>query len=143
MLNLVELIHLLQLALKHDLEKRYKVEQAECVPQSKHLTEPQEEIELQTNPTRSYKAENSSDALSSQGGATVYQNSCESYTDFGIEVNWSPEESAGDMLPSYMNCMGAMRTNHSPRVNYKKRPDHSAKHCKGVHKAHSKNKHYV
>lgn len=139
-LNLIELIQLLQLALRHHLEKRYQSEQTECLPQSKHLTDFHEEIELQTNPT--YKAENNSDVLSSQGATTVYQNSCESYTDFGIEVNWSPETS-GDMLPSYVNCMGAMRTNHSPRVNYKKQADHSGKHSKGAHKGQSKHKQYV
>ncbi|XP_020788317.2 gap junction protein alpha 4 [Boleophthalmus pectinirostris] len=131
-LNLVELFHLLQIALMHNLEKQYQAEQTECRPQPRHLTAPQEEIELQTTPTRSH-----SDMLSSQGGATVYQNSCESYTDFGIEVNWSPEETPGDLLPSYVNCMGAMRTNRSPRVNYKKNLDHSGKHSKGAHK------HYV
>ncbi|KAK7898390.1 hypothetical protein WMY93_019243 [Mugilogobius chulae] len=140
-LNLVELFHLLQLALKHKLEKRYQREQIECLPQSNNLT--QEEIELQSNPTRSYEAELNSEVLSSQGGATVYQNSCESYADFGVEVDWTPEEAAGDILPSYVNCMGAMRTNYSPRVNYKKKSGHSGKHCKGAHKGHSKNKHYV
>ncbi|XP_033831649.1 gap junction protein alpha 4 [Periophthalmus magnuspinnatus] len=142
-LNVVELFHLLQLALTRNLEKRYRAERIERRSQSKRLTNPPEELELQTTPTRSYKAENSSEVLSSQGGATVYQNSCESYTDFGIEVNWSPEEGAGDLLPSYVNCMEAMRTDRSPRVNYKKKSEHSGKQSKGAHKGHSNNKHYV
>lgn len=142
-LNLIELIHLLQLALRDHLEKRYQAEQIECLSRSKHIADLQGEIDLQTNPTRSYKAENSSDVLSSQGATTVYQNSCESYTGFGIEVNWSPEEASGDILPSYVNCMGAMGTNHSPRVNYKKQLDHSGKHSKGGPKGQAKHKHYV
>ncbi|XP_072303731.1 gap junction protein alpha 4 [Eucyclogobius newberryi] len=140
-LNLVELFHLLQQALKQHLEKRYRLEHIESLPQSKRLTDPQEEIELQT--TRPYKAEGSSEALSSGGGATVYHNSCESYTDFGIEVNLSPEEAAGDILPSYVHCMGPMRTNHSPRVHNKNKSEHSGKHCKAAHKGQSRNKHYV
>lgn len=143
LLNLIELFHLLQLGLRHHLEKRYQREQTERLPKSKQLKDPQEEVELETYPARSYKAENSSDVLSSQGATTVYQNSCESYTDFGIEVTWSPEEASGDMLPSYVNCMGAMRTNHSPRVNYKKQSDDTRKHSKGIHKGQSKHKHYV
>lgn len=142
LLNLLELLHLLQQTLSHQLEKRYQSKQIECLPRSEHLSAPQETLELQMNPPQSYKAENHTD-VPSQGEVTVYHNSCESYGDFGIDVNSSPEETNNDLLPSYVNCMGSMRTTHSPRVNYKKQMHHTGKHSKGAHKGQSKQKHYV
>lgn len=141
-LNLVELLHLLQLAISHRLEKRYRAQQQDYLPRPQQPTAREETPELQAEALQSYKAGSHVD-LPVQGEATCYSNPCESYGDLAIEVNWGPGEGASDMLPSYVNCMGAMRTTHSPRVHYKKHTHHTAKNTKGAHKGHSKQKHYV
>lgn len=129
LLNLVELLHLLQLAISHRLEKRYRTQHQDHLPRSEQVTAQQETPELQTE--------------APQSGATCYPNPCESYRDLAIEVNWEPGETESDLLPSYVNCMGAMKTTHSPRVHYKKHAHHTGKNTKGAHKGHSKQKHYV
>lgn len=133
LLNLVELLHLLQLAIAHRLEKRYH-----AVPQ---IYMPQ--VELGTRQAEAQEPEPSHVDLPIQGGATCYSNPCESYRDPVIEVNWGPEENPTDMLPSYVNCMEAMRTTHSARAHYKKYAHHIAKNNKGAQKGHSKQKQYV
>nr|WBU98484.1 gap junction alpha 4 [Sebastes schlegelii] len=141
LLNLIELLHLLQLAIAHRLEKRYRAELQDYLPQS--VPAQQEAPELQACASQSYIA-GSRVSLPMQREAACYPNPCESYRDLEIEVNWGPGEAAGDLLPSYMNCMGAMKTTHSPRVHYKKHTQHTGvKNTKGAHKALSKQKHYV
>lgn len=142
LLNLVELLHLLQLAITHRLEKRYSRELQDYLPRAEQVIERGETPELQTGATQPYKA-GSHVQLPIQGEAPCYSNPCESYGDLAIEVNWGSGEAASDLLPSYVNCMGAMRTAHSPRVLYKKHAHHTEKNTKGVHKGHSKQKHYV
>lgn len=137
LLNLIELFHLLQLAISHRLEKRYRSERVEYLPRSKRVLAREEAPDFQMEPTQSYKA-GSHGNLPPQGEVTGYQN-----RDLAVEVNWGPEESGGDVLPSYMNCMGAMSNSHSPRVIYKKHQHHTGKQTKGAHKGHSKQKHYV
>ncbi|XP_029369896.1 gap junction alpha-4 protein [Echeneis naucrates] len=144
LLNLLELFHLLQLAISHKLEKRYRTQDQECHPWSEQLPSRQQNPELQAEVSQSFQ-ETSHVNLPTQGGATSYPNPGESYRDPTIEVNWGPEEAGGDLLPSYMNCMGGMRTSHSPRAHYKKHAHHAVKNSKGAHnhKGHVKKKHYV
>ncbi|XP_032366083.1 gap junction alpha-4 protein [Etheostoma spectabile] len=142
LLNLVELLHLLQLAISHRLEKRYRAQQRDYLPRSEQVPAQQEDPELQPDASQSYKA-GSHVNLPVQGEAACYPNPCESYGDLAIEVNWGPVEAGSDLLPSYVNCMGAMKTTHSPRVHYKKHPQHTGKNTNVTHKGHSKQKHYV
>ncbi|KAM9340146.1 gap junction alpha-4 protein [Symphorus nematophorus] len=142
LLNLVELLHLLQLAITHRLEKRYRRELQDYLPQAERVTVQEETPELQMEASQPYKASNHVE-LPIQGVAPCYSNPCESYGDLAIEVNWGPGEAASDLLPSYVNCMGAMRTAGSPRVIYKKHAHHTETNTKGVHKGHTKQKHYV
>ncbi|XP_022062087.1 gap junction protein alpha 4 [Acanthochromis polyacanthus] len=142
LLNLIELLLLLQLAISHRLEKRYRVEYQDYLPRAEQEPARQQTPELQAELSEPYKAETHV-KLPSQGAAVHYSNSCESYGDMAIEVNWGSGENGTDLLPSYVNCMGAMRTTHSPRVHYKKHTHHTGKNTKGVHKGHSKQKHYV
>ncbi|XP_070777465.1 gap junction protein alpha 4 [Enoplosus armatus] len=142
LLNLVELLHLLQLAISHRLEKRYRAQHQDNLPRSEPVTARQETAELQNKASQSFKA-GSHVNPHIQGEAACYPNPCESYGDLAIEVNWGPGEAEGDLLPSYVNCMGAMRTTHSPRVHYKKQAHHTGKTTKAAQKGHSKQKHYV
>ncbi|XP_054461880.1 gap junction protein alpha 4 [Anoplopoma fimbria] len=142
LLNVVELFQLFQLAVSHRLEKYYRKQQQDYLPRSDQVPARQEAPELQTDPSKSYKAGGHVDPPM-LGEAACFPNPCESYGDLAIEVNWGPGESGADLLPSYMNCMGAMKTTHSPRVHYKARAQHNGKKTKGAHKAHSKQKHYV
>ncbi|XP_023131545.2 gap junction protein alpha 4 [Amphiprion ocellaris] len=143
LLNLIELLQLLQLAISHRLEKRYRAEYLDYLPRAEQEPARQQTPELQTEVSEPYKAESHVE-LPSQGAAVHYSsNPCESYGDMAIEVTWGSGENATDLLPSYVNCMGAMRTTHSPRVHYKKHTHHTGKNTKSVHKGHSKQKHYV
>lgn len=141
LLNLIELLHLLQLAISHRLEKRYRIQRQDHLPRSEQVMARQDTPELQTEATPSYIA-GSHVNLPVQGGAACYPNPCESYGDLAVEVNWESGEAENDVLPSYVNCMGAMKT-HSPRVHYKKHAHHTGKNSKGAQKGHSKQKHYV
>ncbi|XP_010777882.1 gap junction alpha-4 protein [Notothenia coriiceps] len=142
LLNIIELLHLIQLAISHRLEKRYHTEQQDCLPRAEQVPAQQEAPELPTEPSEPYNAGGHVN-LPVQGEAACYQNPCESYGDLAIEVNWGSRENMNDLLPSYVNCMGAMRTSHNPRVHYKKHAHHNGKNSKPAHKAHSKQKHYV
>ncbi|XP_070702305.1 gap junction protein alpha 4 [Pempheris klunzingeri] len=142
LLNLVELLHLLQLFISHRLEKRYRTELQDYLPRSERVTAPEETPELQAEASQSYKA-GSHVNLPTPGEAPCYTNPCESYGELAIEMNWRPGEDETDVLPSYVNCMGAMRTKHSPRVHYKKHAHHTEKITKGAQKGRSKQKHYV
>ncbi|XP_008293308.1 gap junction alpha-4 protein-like [Stegastes partitus] len=142
LLNVIELFHLLQLAVSHRLEKRYRAERLDYLPRAEQEPARRQTPELQAEVSEPYKA-GSHVQLPSQGEAVGYSNPCESYGDAAIEVNWGPGESGTDLLPSYVNCMGAMRTTHSPRIHYKKHAHHTGKNPKSVHKGHSKQKHYV
>lgn len=141
LLNLIELLHLLQLAISQRLEKHYRKEQEDYLPPVKAVAAPEEKPERQAGAFPSHKAASHVD-LPVQ--AACHANPCESYRDLEIEVNWGPGEAVNDVLPSYVNCMGAMRTTHSPRVHYKKQaPQHTGKNTKSVQKGHLKQKHYV
>ncbi|XP_023286772.1 gap junction alpha-4 protein-like [Seriola lalandi dorsalis] len=142
LLNLIELLHLLQLAISHNLEKRYRAREEDCRPWSAQVPAGQQTPELPAEVSQSYQA-GSHVNLPMQGEAACYPNPCESYRDLAIESNWGSEEAANDLLPSYMNCMGAMRTTHSPRNHHIKKAQHTVKNSKGAHKGHLKKKHYV
>eukprot|EP00064_Thunnus_orientalis_P003592 superscaffoldBa00000300_g3602 len=142
LLNLMELLHLLQLAITHGLEKRYCAQQVDYLPRSEQVPALQETPGLQAETPQSYRT-GSHVNRPVQSEATGSHNPCESYRDLAIEVNWGPVEAGNDLLPSYVNCMEAMRTTHSPRVHYKKHAHHTGKNTKSAHKGHSKQKHYV
>ncbi|CAJ1083781.1 gap junction protein alpha 4 [Xyrichtys novacula] len=142
LLNFAELLHLLQLAISHQLEKRYHDKQQDYLPWSERVTAREGTLEQQSEVPQSYKA-GSHVELPNQGEVICYPNPCESYGDLAIEVNWGTGATGNDLLPSYVNCMGAMGTTHSPRVHYKKHAHQTVKDTKGTHKGHSKQKHYV
>lgn len=142
LLNVAELFHLLQLAITHRLEKRYRAQQQDYLPRAAQAAARRETPELQAEAAQAYKAGSHVD-LPVQAEATCYSNPCESSRDLAIEVNWGPGETGSDLLPSYVNCMGAMRVSHSPRVHDKKNAHHTGKNTKGAQKGHSKQKHYV
>lgn len=141
LLNLIELFHLIQLALAHRLEKRYRLEHNDYLLRTQQIAAHMETQELQMDREPCTTGNNIS--LPTQGERGRYANPCESYGELAIEVNWRPEDSERDILPSYMNCMGAMRTTHTPRVHYKKNSHNTAKNPKSAHQTHSKLKHYV
>ncbi|KAK2921276.1 gap junction protein alpha 4 [Channa argus] len=142
LLNLLELLHLLKLAITHRLEKRYSTQPQEHLPLSKQVLSGKETPELQMEASRSYKA-GSHLNLPMQGQALRYPNPSESYHDLAIEANWGSREAGADLLPSYLNCMEAMRTSQSPKAQYKKHAHPTAQNTKGARKGQSKQKHYV
>ncbi|XP_026202424.1 connexin 39.4 [Anabas testudineus] len=146
LLNLVELLHLLQLAITYHLEKRYRTQDQVCLPRSGQIPGRKRTPELQAGVSQTHKAGNHVDShvnLSTQPEAACYPKPCESHRNLAIEVNWDPGEAGTDMLPSYVNCMEAMRTSHSSRAQYKKHAHHPERNTQGAHKGHSKQKYYV
>ncbi|KAI3358427.1 hypothetical protein L3Q82_014853, partial [Scortum barcoo] len=87
LLNLIELLHLLQLAISHRLEKRYRTQHQHHLPRSAQVMVPQQAPELQVE--ASYIAGSHVD-LPTQGGAACYPKPCESYGDLAIEGMWCP-----------------------------------------------------
>ncbi|XP_076006028.1 gap junction alpha-4 protein [Genypterus blacodes] len=136
LLNLIELLHLLQLAVSHRLEKRY---QSRCPPSPLRA---EQGLAHQEGPGLQAEA-GSHLHLPVQGEDSGYPKPCDNFVDQGIEVNWGGHGDTGnDVLPSYLNCMGGMRSTHSPRIHqHKKHTQYTSKNTKGVHKA--KKKHYV
>lgn len=135
LLNLIELLHLLQLAISQRLEKRYGAQPPLSPPRAERGPVHREAPGLQAEAGSHLH-------LPVQGEDSGYPKPCENFGDRGIEVNWGTHGDAGsDVLPSYLNCMGGMRTTHSPRTHNKKHAHHAVKNSKGVHKA--KQKHYV
>lgn len=142
LLNLIELLHLLQLAISHRLEKRYRGKQ-QYYPRRGRGDTP-EELQNEAMPP--------CNALSIAGPPAQVdvgrcRNPCETREELVIEVNRGPAQDEGDSLPSYTNCVAAMRTTHVPRVHYKKNapPANAVANVKAahVHKGHGKLKHYV
>lgn len=142
LLNLIELLHLLQLAISHRLEKRYRTQDQSIPPRVERTLAGPEAPGLEMEVMPSYQERNHLyPPLGGEG--TGYPKPCESYVDLGTEGNWGPREGVSDLLPSYLNVMGGMRTAHSPRAHLKKHAHHNGKHSKGAHKGHLKQKHYV
>ncbi|XP_071768717.2 gap junction alpha-4 protein [Centroberyx gerrardi] len=141
LLNLIELLHLLQLAISHRLEKRYRTQHQSDFPRAERVRARPEAPGFQMETAPSYQR--GSHIHLPTGEDTGYPKPCESYVDVGTEGSWGPGEAGNDLLPSYLNCMGGMRSTHSPRAHHKKHAHHNGKHSKGAHKGHSKQKHYV
>lgn len=139
LLNLVELLHLFQLAISHRLEKSYNSLYGGYLPPPEQATVEAAHIQME--------------ALQSKTGANAdlpprhevehYAAPCESYAEPGIEVNWGSEETGNNLLPSYVTCVEAARAMQSPRVHHKKNTVHSSKNTKAAQKGHSKRTHYV
>lgn len=142
LLNLIELLHLLQMAISHQLEKRYRVERRTYPSRGRGYT-PEE-----LHPGAKSSCNSTGDAgAPSQVDAGHCRNPCETREELVIEVSRAPGEDEGDSLPSYTNCVAAMRTTHVPRVHYKKHalPPSVGANAKAPHghKGHRKLKHYV
>lgn len=142
LLNLIELLHLLQLAIAHRLEKRYRAEQR-CYPGRGRGDSPGELQNEAMPPCNA--ASSAGPPLQPEVGHC--RNPCETREELVIEVNRAPAEDERDSLPSYTNCVAAMRSTHAPKVHYKKHapPANPGANVKAayVHKGHGKLKHYV
>ncbi|KAM9737571.1 gap junction alpha-4 protein [Menidia menidia] len=117
LLNVVELVHLLMLAAAQRLEKGLH----------------------QDPPPRPERGEGPHLPPPEQGGAELNPDPGGG-TDTDPE-DWGPAECGGDLLPTYMNYMGAVRKTYSPRAHRQKH--HAGKSPKGAHRGHSRLKHYV
>lgn len=140
LLNLVELLHLLQLAVTHRLEKSHHGHRGVYLPPAEQATV--EAAQIQMEVLRSSKAGSNGD-LPTRHELERHTNPCESSREPGIEVNGGPGEPGDDLLPSYVTCIEATRAAFSPRVHYKKNTVKSPKSTKAAQKGHSKQKHYV
>ncbi|CAL8297657.1 unnamed protein product [Lota lota] len=136
-LNLVDLLHLLQLAISQRLEKRYRWTASPAPRQSGDHT-PTPGIPVEEAP--SYRP------VPGEG----YPEPPRRYVVLDTlrsEVNWGAGGGGGDgesdIPPSYLNCLGGMRSTHSPRAHMKKHIHGNGKHRKDNHKGQSKLKHYV
>lgn len=120
LLNLVELIHLLTLAISLRIEKRHRDNLIQLKPAQRG--NPELDIDVPT-----------------QGGARQYTGTCESYADTAVEVKWEPGAAVGaDLLPTYANFTGDARKTPSNRCQ-------NTKHLQAAGKNPSKGqqKHYV
>ncbi|XP_061520452.1 gap junction protein alpha 4 [Phycodurus eques] len=133
LLNLVELLHLLQLAISHRLKTRYQSQGQVYPPPSEQAATV---ARREAPETREETPESYDESLPVPSQATGYTNPCESFGDLAITVNWEAAEAGSDVLPSYVNCMEAMRTSRSPRNHYGEK-------AKNNHRGVSKQKHYV
>lgn len=140
LLNLLELLHLLQLAVTHRLEKHYHGCHGDYLPPAEQRTV--EAARIQMEALQAGKA--LSDAnLPTRCAMGRDANPCESSGEPGIEENRGSGETGNDLLPSYVTCIEATRKMHSPRVHSKKNTVHASKNPKAAQKGHSKQKHYV
>lgn len=137
LLNLMELLHLLQLAVAHRLEKSHGHRGVYLPPAEQATVE-----EIQMEVLQSSKA-GSNRNLPTRHEVERHTNPCESSREPVIEVNRGPGEPGDDLLPSYVTCIEATRAVLSPRVHYKKNTVQSLKSTKAAQKGHSKQKHYV
>ncbi|XP_059899658.1 gap junction protein alpha 4 [Gadus macrocephalus] len=144
LLNLLELLHLLQLAVSQRLEKRYR-RGATSLP-SPRWRRRQPGGDHTPSPLPAQEAPSYCPAVPGEGypeppGSYVVVDTLRS------EVNWGAGGGAGDgegdIPPSYLNCLGGMRSTHSPRAHVKKHVHGNGKHRKDNHKVHAKLKHYV
>lgn len=144
-LNLIELIHLVMRAISHRLEKRFRTQHQDYVSRLEQVPARQEPLALQDEVSGAYIGTGSHSILPMQDEVEMHSNPCESHDDMTIEVNWEPGEAGGDLLPSYVNCVGAMKKMHPPRYHDKKhhKSHHTGKNSKDAHKGYSKQKHYV
>ncbi|KAL0961734.1 hypothetical protein UPYG_G00331030 [Umbra pygmaea] len=143
LLNLMELLYLIQLAVTHRLEKHYAQKQYifTGVAGARPRSGPQhQEMEMVLAPSYQEK-----DHLYLPIGEGCYVKPGESYVDVGSGAGMDP---TGE-LPSYLNCMKAMRTTHSqgkaqPRKAQPKNISTKHKHIKGAPNRHSNQntKHY-
>lgn len=137
LLNLLELLHLLQLAITHRLEKRYHGRHGDYLPPAEQGTVEVARIQMEALPSGKTEIDVT---LPTQCETEHYTDPCESYGEPGKEVTWGSGETGNDLLPSYVTCIEATRTMRSPRVHYKKTTVHNTK---AAQKEHSKQKHYV
>ncbi|MED6291021.1 hypothetical protein CHARACLAT_019387 [Characodon lateralis] len=133
LLNLIELIHLLILAVSYRLESRHQ----DHLPQAKRV---QETPALQIEVSQACSTGRDISVPTQGGEAELPGNPCESCTDAVIEVNWESGETRDNMLPSYVNCM---KSTHSKQFTHTKHSHQTGKYLKGAHKGHTNQKHYV
>lgn len=140
LLNLLELLHLLQLAVTHRLEKHYGGCHGDYLPPAEQRTVEAARIQMEALQA----GKTSSDAnLPTRCAVGRNANPCEGSGEPGIEENRGSGETGNDLLPSYVTCIEATRKMHSPRVHSKKNTVRTSKSPKAAQKGHSKQKHYV
>lgn len=140
LLNLLELLHLLQLAVTHRLEKHLHGHRGVYLPPVEQATVEAAQTEMEA--LQSGKS-GSDGNLPTLREVERHANPCESSEQLGIEENRGSGGTGDDLLPSYVTCIEAARVVHSPRVHYKKSRVHSPKRTRAAHMGHSKQKHYV
>ncbi|CAL8294579.1 unnamed protein product [Merluccius merluccius] len=152
-LNLVELLHLLQLAVSQRLEKRY------CgVGGNRRTARPPPPSSSSSPSSRRSGDRDPTPGLPVEEAPSYHPVPIEGYPEpprsyvvvdtLRSEVSWGAggrgDDNENDIPPSYLNCLGgAMRSSHSPRAHMKKHLHGNGKHRKDNHKGHSKLKHYV
>lgn len=142
LLNLLELLHLLQLAITHRLEKHYHGRHGDYLPPAEQGTAEAARIQMEA----SQSGKTGSDThLPTQCEMEESANPCQSFGEAGIEpgMNRSSGETGNSLLPSYVTCIKASRMMHSPRAHHKKTTVHTSKNTKAAQKGHSKLRHYV
>uniref|UniRef100_A0A3Q2DH41 Gap junction protein n=1 Tax=Cyprinodon variegatus TaxID=28743 RepID=A0A3Q2DH41_CYPVA len=123
LLNFIELIHLLMLAISYRLEDRHQ----DYLPRSERV---QTTPAIQMEESRAYSSGRDISGPTQGGEAESPSNPCESYADAVVEVNWEAEEAVDNLLPSYVNCMKSTRKTHSKRSNHSKHSHQTEKHLK-------------
>ncbi|KAM9824068.1 gap junction alpha-4 protein [Neosynchiropus ocellatus] len=103
LLNIIELFHLLQLAVTHRLEKRYHIQDYRSTKISLRQLE---------------KSVNIADLPLSEE-ATGYSDAQDGNRDITKHMS-RPSVSSTDLLPSYSNCIHAMRASYTQRPQYEK-----------------------
>ncbi|XP_064835551.1 gap junction alpha-6 protein-like [Oncorhynchus masou masou] len=140
LLNLAELLYLLQLAITHHLEQHYAQEQYTFPGIAGVRVRPgAPSLEMEMQQVSPYQEKGHLYLPMEEAG---YAKPSESYL---VLESRAGMDSGGDILPSYLNCLGAIRTTHSSGRAHHKKYSTQHTHSKGAQKGHSNKhtKHYV
>ncbi|XP_004084568.1 gap junction alpha-4 protein [Oryzias latipes] len=142
LLNLIELLHLLVLAISHRLEKRCRAQHQDFLPRFEQVPSRLRTAGLPVGASQA-NSTGSHISLPIQGEGEVQSDPCGSCTDMTVEMNWEPAEAGSDLLPSYANCIKPMRKPRQYRCHYKKHSPRNGQNQKSANRSPSEQKHYV
>ncbi|KAM4550032.1 gap junction alpha-4 protein [Fundulus diaphanus] len=136
LLNFIELIHLLMLALSYRLKNRHQ----DHLPRAEQV---QGTPALQLEVSQTFITGRNISVPTQGGEVKLPGNPCESYADSVIEVIRETGETGDNFPPGYMNCTESTGQTRSKRCSHTKPSHQTGRHLKCPQKEHTNQKHYV